>query len=102
MSLGNNIENLNTVFLSTNNQAVRRLLRSAAMKLVNEAMPMISETVRLDRLTAEEIRVGEKEGKIPCIKMVRSRPVNAVVGLKEARDLVENEFSRLGKFFYGY
>ena len=73
-----------------------RALRAQVVVLTNDVLGSKSRT---DRLTRREIEAGRYEGKIPCIKLVRER---CGLGLKEAKDLVEAEFTRLGYSFKGY
>ena len=73
-----------------------RALRAQVAVMTND---ILNGKPRTDRLTREEIEVGRYEGKIPCIKLVRDR---CKLGLKEAKDLAENEFTRLGYAFKGY
>ena len=73
-----------------------RALRAQVVVLTND---VLKGKARTDRLTRQEIESGRNDGKIPCIKLVRER---CGLGLKEAKDLVEDEFIRLGYSFKGY
>ena len=66
-------------------------------KIPREDILGLQKIPREDRLMQGEIFVGKNEGKIACIKLVRTR---CNLGLKEAKDLVEAEFNRLGLSFY--
>ena len=72
-----------------------RALRTQVAVMTND---ILNGKPRTDRLTRQEIEAGRFEGKIPCIKLVRTR---CGLGLKEAKDSVEAEFTRLGHLFKG-
>ena len=71
-----------------------RALRAQVVVLTND---VLGNKPRIDRLTHMEFKTGRNEGKWACIKLVRTR---CGLGLKEAKDLVEAEFTRLGYAFY--
>lgn len=75
----------------------KHLARALRRQVVVETNTILGVTPRTDRLTLSEISIGQREGKIPCIKLVRDR---CCLGLREAKDLVESEFSRMGLIFY--
>lgn len=70
------------------------MLRATKLYTAEAVRPRTS--VRKDRLTTHEIEIGRNVSKIQCIKDVRDR---TRLGLQDTKDLVENEFTRLGYHF---
>lgn len=88
------ITELHSLYNRATSNYVRERIREIALYEFNR-MFTIDGT-----LTTEEIRLGEKEGKISAIREYRSRTGK---GLKEAKDTVENYFAKYGfQFWSGY
>lgn len=76
-----------------------RLYAHCSVKTVKEQLLPVMDKMygaivagsELNVLTPEEVRAGQFEGKIACIKLHRSR---TQCGLKESKDAVENYFAR--------
>jgi len=94
------MQNIAAAFENTQDSDVKNHLRLALQTMMRNACGMVRrKKVDPNKLTAAEIRAGENQGKISCIKMYRER---LSCGLREAKDQVELQFDRLGKKFYGY
>lgn len=86
--MNENIHILTTLmglYVNTQDSSVRLILKNNIEKIYKLVMGEFSH----GELTPAEIECGMCHGKIPCIKMVRSR---TGLGLQEARALVEKIF----------
>ncbi len=91
------MQNIVGAFENSKNDSVKNHLRLALNTMMLEACGIVRyKRVDPNKLTPAEVRIGEFEGKIPCIKAYRGR-LNC--SLFDAKDAVENEFIRVGKVF---
>lgn len=72
------------------------ILKKSLLEGVSRMFLDQTEKKNTSFLTSEEIRVGETEGKLACVKLVKDR---TQMFLMDAKRLVETEFERLGKTF---
>lgn len=91
------IETLKFALKVNSNETVKNsLVQVVANMFVSEVEK--TAVFPTSKLTLEEIRVGETEGKLGCCKLVKTRLNMAIL---DAKRLIEDEFERLGKKFYG-
>lgn len=93
------IVTLAEAFANLSDKEVRNHLRLAIVRQMQVEMG-IARHKKVDplELTNEEIRIGEKDGKIPCIKAYRARTSASLI---DSKNKVEATFFRKNKSF-GY
>jgi ribosomal protein L7/L12 len=74
-----------------NNPAIGITVRHLQILLTEQLLADVKKGSTDKNLTAGEIRIGKEKGKIPSIKAYRER---TGVGLKEAKDFVEDYFTK--------
>lgn len=72
--------------------AVRHLQVLLTERLLTDVKKVTADK----HITAGEISIGQERGKIPCIKSYRER---TGAGLKEAKDMVEDYFTKYNLSF---
>lgn len=85
------LESLARLYVNSTDRVFQNLIRDAATHTFNLIFSEVGT------LTPEEVEAGQKEGKIAAIRAIRDR---TQLGLKEAKEMVENYFIKHGLKFY--